>query len=111
MVKTNIFKSRNIIPRHVQTYRIRTSSINIDFNELESQVFNNGWYCFRYNEYTIFLRISEPSNEDIPIQNDWINEPLESFIWEVKDINSLNKFKICFNAAFRKFIRQLNNNF
>lgn len=78
MVKTNIFKSRNIIPPHVQTYRIRTSSINIDFNELESHAFNHGWYCFRYNEYTIFLRISEPINEDIPIQNDWINETLES---------------------------------
>ena len=50
MVKTNIFKSRNIIPRHVQTYRIRTSSINIDFNELERYVFNNGWYCFRQND-------------------------------------------------------------
>ena len=110
MVKTNIFTSRNTIPRHVKTYRIRTSSINIDFNELESHVFNHGWYCFRYNDYTIFLRISEPSNEDIPIQNDWVNEPLESFNWEVKDINSLNKFKICFNAAFRKFITQLNSN-
>jgi len=110
MVKTNIFTSRNIIPRHVQTYRIKTSSINIDFNELESHVFNQGWFCFRYNEFILFLRISEPSNEDILIQNDWINEPLESFIWEVNDINSLNKFKICFNAAFRKFIRQLNGN-
>jgi len=110
MVKTNIFKSRNIIPRHVQTYRIKTSSINIDFNDLESHIFNNGGYCFRQNEYTIFLLISEPSNEGIPIQSDWINQPLESFIWEVNDVNSLNKFKLCFNATFRKFIIQLNSN-
>ncbi len=101
MVKTNIFTSRNIIPRNVHAYRIKTSSIIIDFNELESHTFNLGWYCFRYNEYTIFLRISEPSNEDITIQNNWIKEPLESFIWEINDINSLNKFKICFNASFR----------
>lgn len=104
MVKTNIYLSRNKIPIHIQSYRIRTSLINVDFNELERHVFNNGWYCFRYNEYTIFIRISEPSIEDISIPNEWISGPLESFIWEIINVNALNKFKICFNAAFRRAI-------
>ncbi|MBD3215253.1 MAG: hypothetical protein GF311_21780 [Candidatus Lokiarchaeota archaeon] len=110
MVKTNIFLSKSKIPNNIQTYRIRTSLLNVEFNELENHMFNNGWFCFRQKDYVIFLRISATNYENVPIPAEWIDDNIEPFSWEVIDIDDINKFKICFNAAFRNVVRKMNSN-